>query len=131
MAKLKEYKKGVRTQITKNFWSTEFDCQCKYSDCTHTYIDVEHVEKLQEKRDQWDKSIEITSGYRCEKHNKDVGGATLSRHKLSDATDIKVKGMTPDQVALECEDFAAVGRYNTFTHVDSRPWKARWDFRKK
>lgn len=135
MAKIRIYKRGQKTQITKNFSSTEFDCSCKYAECNVTILDVDHVEKLQQKRDKWAKPIKITSAYRCTRHNKDVGGASQSRHIVSDATDIQVTGMTPDQVANDCEDFNGLGRYNTFTHIDSRPLskgeKSRWDFRKK
>lgn len=132
---LKQYKKGVKTQITKNFASTEFDCNCKRPDCKVTNIETDHVEALQKMRDKWGKSVKITSGFRCAAHNAAEGGATNSRHKVSDATDIQVQGMTPDQVADDCEHFSGLGRYNTFTHIDSRPigskGKARWDFRRK
>ena len=48
------------------------------------------------------------------------------------ATDIAVKGMSPDEVA-DCAEklFDGLGRYDTFTHVDSRGKKARWDLRSK
>lgn len=132
---LKQFKKGVKTQITKNFASTEFDCSCKRPDCTVTNIETDHVEALQKMRDKWGKSVKITSGYRCPAHNAAEGGATNSRHKVSDATDIQVQGMTPAQVADDCEHFNGLGRYDTFTHIDSRPLggkpKARWDFRRK
>lgn len=131
MSKLKQYKKGVKTKLTDNFYSTEFDCRCKDPNCIWTYIDLDHVEKLQKKRNKWKKSITINSGYRCEKHNKEVGGASKSRHKIGDASDIVVEGMSPNEVANDCEDFDGLGKYDTFTHVDSRGSKARWDFRKK
>ncbi len=131
MANIKIFQKGVRVQISKNFFSTEFDCNCSYPECKETPIDVDHVAKLQEKRDKWGKSIKINSGYRCPRRNKEEGGASKSRHLVTDASDIVVSGMTPDEVADDCENFAGLGRYSTFTHVDSRPYKARWDFRKK
>jgi uncharacterized protein YcbK (DUF882 family) len=131
MSKIRIYKKGVKVQITKNFASTEFDCSCKYPECQSTILDVAHIELLQKKREEWNKPVKITSAYRCQRHNKDVGGASQSRHILSDATDIQVVGMTPDQVADSCESFDGLGRYNTFTHIDSRGSKSRWDFRKK
>lgn len=133
MSKVRQYKKGTRTQLTDNFWSTEFDCQCNYSDCEWTYIDLDHVKKLQELRKELGESLEVTSGYRCAKHNKDVGGASRSRHKEGDASDLKAKTKSPEDVANVAEDldFDGIGRYNTFTHLDSRGSKARWDFRKK
>jgi len=129
MAILRKYKKGVSTKITDNFRSNEFDCKCEYQECKWTTIDLDHVYKLQEKRKKWGKPIKINSGYRCEKHNKDEGGSSRSRHKVSDATDIKVKGMSPDKVADDCENFDGLGRYSSFTHIDSRGWKSRWNFR--
>ncbi len=131
MAKMRQYKKGLATKITSNFYSTEFDCSCNYSDCQWTYIDVEHVEKLQELRENIGKPLKVTSGYRCEKHNKDVGGASRSRHKVGDASDIKCTE-NPESVAKIAEslNFDGIGRYNTFTHLDSRGYKARWNFRK-
>lgn len=127
----KKYKKGAGVQLSKNFNSNEFDCRCNYSDCKWTIIDTEHVKKLQYKRSRWKSPVKILSGYRCEKHNKNVGGATRSRHLMGDATDITVKGLTPDEVADSCENFDGLGRYSTFTHIDSRGFKARWNFKKK
>ena len=127
---LKKYKKGLRTQISKNFWSTEFDCSCKYPECQWTLISSDHIKNLQELRDRIG-PLDINSAYRCDKHNKAVGGTTNSRHKEGDATDIVSKKLTPDQVATAAENFDGLGRYSTFTHIDSRGTKARWDFRKK
>lgn len=137
MANLKQYKKGIPTNITAHFKSTEFDCNCNYSDCQWTIVDIDHILKLEFLRIKWGRPIKINSGYRCSRRNKEEGGATHSRHLVSDATDIVVQGMEPDHVAAECEEFFnGLGRYDSFTHIDSRPInpgrvKARWDFRKK
>ena len=133
MANIKRYKKGVRTRITKNFWSTEFDSKGGYEDEKWTLIDVDHVEKLQELRDKLGVSCKITSGFRGPTHNRAVGGASRSRHLMGDATDVQFKGISPDDVADAAEElgFDGIGRYNTFTHLDSRGHKARWDFRRK
>jgi uncharacterized protein YcbK (DUF882 family) len=130
MAKIRIYKRGEKVQMTKNFWSNEWDCNCKNAECKQTIIDLDHVEKLQLMRDKWGKPVKITSGFRCPKHNAAEGGASKSRHLISDATDIVVSGMTPEQVASSCEHFDGLGRYDTFTHIDSRGSKARWNFRK-
>lgn len=134
MAKLRQYKKGVKTKLTKNFYSNEFDCKCQNSDCKWTIIDLDHVKKLQQLRDEFKDVLIITSGYRCEKHNKAVGGATRSRHLFGDAADIVLAKTPPKETANKAEElnFTGVGRYNKFTHVDSRPLEdsqpARWDF---
>lgn len=129
MANIKKYKKGDKTKLSANFQAKEFDCSC--SKCLETLIDLDHVAKLQKLREDLGSSIKITSAYRCESHNAAIGGAKNSQHKLGTATDIRVSDMTPDEVADACEHFDGLGRYDTFTHVDSRGSKARWDNRKK
>ena len=52
-----------------------------------------------------------------------------SQHKLGTATDIQVSGMHPSEVQDACEKFDGLGRYDSFTHIDSRGSKARWDKR--
>lgn len=44
---------------------------------------------LQKIRDIYNKPIIITSGYRCEKLNKAVGGSKTSQHRLGQAADIR------------------------------------------
>ena len=131
VANIKKYKKGVKTKITSNFYSTEMDCHCNDPECKWTFIDVDHIEKLQKMRDEWKSSIKITSGYRCPMYNASIGSASNSRHTIGDATDIQVSLVTVDKVADDCEHFDGLGRYNSFTHMDSRGYKSRWDFRKK
>ena len=92
-------------------------------------VDPELVRKLQQLRDRIGKPISITSGYRCQAHNKAVGGATQSQHMHGTAADIVVKGMAPATVADHAEaiGFGGIGRYAGFTHVDTRTEKARWN----
>ena len=90
---------------------------------------MDHVAKLQQLRHDLNASITITSGYRCPAHNAAVGGSSRSQHKEGTATDIVVSGLHPDEVADACEKFDGLGRYDTFTHIDSRGSKARWDKR--
>jgi len=75
------------------------------------------------------KSITITSGYRCATHNKNVGGATNSQHLYGKAADIKVSGVSPSTVYSYANTIfgdGGVGKYSTFTHVDIRNGRARW-----
>lgn len=123
---IKTYTKGKPERFTKNFTSTEFDCHCKYPDCDLTYVDSELVDWLQRKHDEWNHTITILSGFRCTRHNRDIGGKPGSLHMTGKAADIRVMGMSPEMVANACEDFHGLGRYPTFTHVDVRGYKARW-----
>lgn len=54
---------------------------------------------LQPLRDALNKSIHISSGYRCYALNSMVGGAKDSAHTHGCAADITVEGMTPYEVA--------------------------------
>lgn len=53
---------------------------------------------LQTFRDALGKPIKITSGYRCEKLNKLVGGVPNSSHTRCWAADIAVDGMSPKEL---------------------------------
>jgi uncharacterized protein YcbK (DUF882 family) len=82
--------------------------------------------------------ITVNSAYRSAEHNAAVGGSKNSQHLLGKAADIVIKGVSPDEVADAIEFLiemglmkqGGLGRYNTFTHYDTRGTKARWDFRK-
>jgi uncharacterized protein YcbK (DUF882 family) len=76
---MNQYKKGEKISLSKNFSSNEFDCHGKNC-CSTTKIDSKLIEYLQKIREHFNKPIIISSGYRCEKHNKKIGGATKSYH---------------------------------------------------
>ena len=128
--------------MTKNFSISEFQCNC--GDCKIS-ADVKNnliklADQLQILRDKVQKPIKINSAYRCANYNDNVvKGAKHSQHKLGKAADIVINGMTPNDVhELVCEmvelgqiNFGGIGKYNTFTHLDIRDYKARWDYTKK
>ncbi len=47
-------------------------------------------------REAWGAPIIVTSGFRCDKLNKLVGGATNSQHRRGEAADIHTKSDTPE-----------------------------------
>jgi len=119
--------KGANIQLTKNFSSSELDCKCNNEDCTYTLIDLEHIVQLQKLRDVVGR-LSITSGYRCKKHNKAVGGSSRSQHLLGTATDLVPHNYSIlDLFNFVNPIFKGVGKYKTFIHVDSREGSsARW-----
>ena len=124
---IREYARDTHSQLSNNFNSIEFQCRC--GNCDVTLIDEVHVRKLQNLRNLLKKPIHIISGYRCPQHNFNVGGAKHSQHMVGTATDIVVRGMSPNEVANVCDPFfMGLGRYDSFTHVDSRvaDTVARW-----
>ena len=126
------YPKNDKTNITKNFKVSEFSCHGSGC-CSTVTIDTKLAEYLQNIRDHFGKPVTITSGYRCEKHNKAVGGATGSYHAKGQAADIVVSGVAPAEVAKYAESIGikGIGLYETnrdghFVHVDTRTTKSFW-----
>lgn len=74
--------------------------------------------------------VVVTSGYRCATHNRNVGGARFSQHRLGTAADIRVVGKTPAEVHRFLSglrgDKGGLGLYKTFVHVDIGPDGRRW-----
>ena len=129
-ASVKVYSKAKdgAKQLSANFKVREFAC----SDGTDTiFIAPELVTVLQKIRDHFGKAVNINSAYRTEAKNKAVGGATYSQHKYGIAADITVSGVTPLEVAKYAQTLlpnkGGVGLYKTFTHVDVRAGKSRWN----
>lgn len=126
--------------LTKNFSKSEFDCNdgSEMPDDVFENVQIQAY-NLQTIRDFFNAPVTINSAYRSPSYNKSVGGAKNSQHLTGNATDITIKGYTPDQVAdiieglirIDAIEEGGVGRYNTFTHYDRRGNKARWDNRTK
>lgn len=114
------FTKGSKARVSKHFMAREFDCNCKFPSCCKTFISQALVEKLEEKRVQFDKPIYLNSGYRCRRWNEICGSNDRSQHRKGKAADIIVPRLAPRKVADACEDFPGLGRYKSFTHVDVR-----------
>jgi uncharacterized protein YcbK (DUF882 family) len=90
--------------------------------------------QLQQLRDHFKQPITITSGYRCESHNKAIGGAKNSQHVLGKAADIKVDNTSPKKVYEVIERLinsgdmlqGGLGLYRSWVHYDIRKTRARW-----
>ena len=120
--------KDGTTYISKNFRVREFACK---DGSDPIFIDDELVGVLQQIRDHFGKAVTITSAFRTASHNKKVGGAKYSQHLYGKAADIKVSGVAASVVADYVETLmpgtGGIGRYSTFTHVDVRKVKSRWN----
>ena len=123
-------KKDGSTYLSKNFKVSEFNC----NDGSDTVlISDKLVDLLQNIRNHFGAAVTINSAYRTESYNKKIGGATKSQHVNGTAADIVVKGATPLEVAQYVEhirpDSGGIGVYQSFTHVDVRANRSRWDNR--
>ena len=129
-ASVKVYSKAKdgSKKLSANFAVKEFACN-DGSDVV--FVAPELVEVLQKIRDHFKAAVTISSGYRTPGYNKKVDGAAYSQHQYGTAADIKVKGVEPKTVAAFAETLlpkkGGIGIYPTFTHVDVREVRSRWN----
>lgn len=116
-------------KLTKNFDSKEFDCKDGTKVPQELFKNVESLAlELQKIRDLTNRPLKINSGYRTEKHNKKVGGASGSYHLAGLAVDLVPSDM-------ELKDFynlllvlmkigyikkGGLKLYSSFVHYDIR-----------
>lgn len=115
-------------KLSTNFKVSEFACK-DGSDVV--FIAPELVTVLQKIRTHFGRAVTINSAYRTPTYNRKVGGATGSQHTLGTAADIRIVGVSPKTVAKYVETImptkGGIGIYSTFTHVDVRETKSRWN----
>lgn len=122
------------TALSPHFRVREFRC---HDGSDPVFIDSALVELLEQLRAHFGKPVTITSGYRTPAHNAKAGGATFSQHLYGRAADIRVPGVSVEDVAACAEHLlpgrGGVGRYPAkagraagWVHVDTRAEKARW-----
>lgn len=120
-------------RVSQNFMRYEFMCPCG---CGRSGADVMLLPILEEVRAWAGDIVHISSGFRCETHNASIPGASKrSFHIEAKAADIKVAGRRPIQVYRFLNERypqnLGLGIYDTFTHVDVRYGRGRWDYRTK
>ena len=110
-------------KLSQHFRADEFVCP----DCGRQEMRAELICLLEEiRRKVGDRQITISSGFRCDGYNKEVGGSKNSYHKRGMAADFNVKGMSPAKVQqLLADHDGGLGIYKTFTHIDIGP-RRRW-----
>lgn len=114
--------------LSTNFKVREFACS---DGSDPVFVSDKLVEVLQKIRERFGKPVNVNSGYRTVSKNKAVGGATYSQHLYGTAADISIAGVSPKDVAAYAETLlpgtGGIGIYKTFTHVDVRKVKSRWN----
>ncbi|PMQ01432.1 MAG: hypothetical protein CBR30_06295 [Dictyoglomus sp. NZ13-RE01] len=76
-------------KISPHFLLMDFQCRC----CEQVKIHPDLLEKMEILWEKTKGGFVITSGYRCEKHNMEVGGVKNSRHTMGRACDITAKNL--------------------------------------
>lgn len=112
-----------KIRLSRNFTQDEFACPC----CGQAEVDRHLVFQLQKLRNSFGLPIVITSGYRCEAHNRAVGGSERSQHLLGKAVDIATSHL-PGHEKHRLLTF--IFRMNTFTGVGVGGGKLHVDVRR-
>jgi len=121
--------------MAKDFWKkvrffkpSEFACPC----CGRCEMSEELIFKLDHIRKCLGLPVYITSGFRCELHNKVVGGAPDSAHLKGLAVDVSAFSSAYRCELISCAIFMRIRRIGiakTFVHLDidkSKPWPSMW-----
>ena len=113
----------------KNFRINEFECkcgQCSMPSDVQANIEALVNNVLDPVREAYGKPIYVNSGYRCEKHNKVVGGVPKSQHLVGQAADISLRltayGLQDElmklaRIIVQQGRFDQMIIYPTFLHV--------------
>jgi uncharacterized protein YcbK (DUF882 family) len=127
--------------LSKNFTDSEFHCKC--GDCTKDEVAMDSglIQKLQRIRTSLGVPLIITSGVRCDKHNRTIKGAVLNswhvpRDGICYAADFTYRerdlrtplGMTRLYIAADQGGALGIGLYDNRIHMDTRTegGRARW-----
>ena len=123
--------------LNKYFKREEFACKCG---CGFSTVDVELLQVLTTAREFFGNQLIIISPCRCDDHNEVVQleadenyipHSSTSKHMEGIAADIVVRGVDPSEVYAFLDRHEplkyGVGKYNSFTHIDVRSKKARWN----
>ena len=116
--------------LSVNFSKSEFACKCG---CGQAPMSMALIGGLQSMRDRTGRPITVTSGYRCIRHNKAIGGSPRSQHMVGTAADIRIAGLSVKEMFMVAESVSffrngGIGVYpdEHFIHADVRMAYTRW-----
>jgi len=125
-----------REILSDHFFRDEFACQ-GLDCCGHSApIDAKIIEGLEKFRFLLSKiegeeiAVKITSGFRCKKHNEQIGGSKDSYHTKGLAVDIQTKASVQNMLEAASQirlfKYGGIGIYKNRLHLDlglMRRWK--------
>jgi len=112
--------------LSKYFSRHEIACKCG---CGFDTMDAETLRLADEVRELAGHSITPTSGCRCPRHNRRVGGGRKSQHLYARAMDLPLKAPKAiyDYLCVRYPDRYGFGLYvaEGFIHIDTKSGKPR------
>lgn len=119
---------SMMKKLAPNFKPEELMCPC----CGVCKMDKKLLTNLQALRNLLARPLIITSGYRCEKHNREIGGTTRSRHLTGQAVDIALNKVATSDKRKYLDGatslFNGIGIGTNLIHVDVRQSKTFWTY---
>lgn len=126
---------------------TEAENRCRCGDCNKYSADIELVAVLEELREELGRrAINVTSWFRCRAHNNrptsvvnaqgipGAGSNDNSWHLVGGAVDFWVRGIDPELIGRKLRkkypNKYGIGIYDWGVHLDIRPVRADWNFKK-
>ena len=112
-------------RLSTNFHRREFACRGKNC-CGDSFpVMPELVIILQAIRDEFGLTMHVSSGFRCNTHNAQVGGSDWSWHTIGGAADCLIlKSVTYHTMYQFCKtipELGGLGIYDDHYHFDVRP----------
>lgn len=118
---------------SEHFSDTELQCHCGcgVNDCTQALVDA-----LEDFRSIVGRPVIVDDAYRCPARNARDKGARYSQHLLGQAADIRVSGLTADQLESAARQVPAIhgigrGDSQNYLHVDVRTDPSQWCYNAK
>lgn len=102
----------------KHFDLSEFECPC----CKKNDMQLGFLSMLDRTRQMAGIPFEVNSGFRCPKHNAEIGGKSNSSHLRGCAVDIKCMSNLDRFLVVKAaiiNGFSRVGMGKTFIHLDN------------
>lgn len=107
---------GKSWDSIKHFKKSEFTCKCG---CGLNNIQLEVVKIADEVREHFGSPAIVTSGTRCEKHNKEVGGVSNSRHLKGKAIDMYVRNVSWNDLLEYLRELEQKGKIRYCYHINN------------
>lgn len=114
-----------------HFTPKELACRCGGRFCRGEYYHSEvFLDGLETVRVALGRPMTVTSGRRCERHNRAVGGATRSQHLLAIAADISLMNHDAEFMAVQAvrAGFRGIGFGAGFLHLDWRETRTAFHY---